>query len=109
MQELERLEFAWIASPLQPPLAMEAAERRAWRAPQSLAIGDLSLVPSGLEMRGFANLWPIAFATRFAGFPLLALVLAALGVFLACAVAMVLGFRRAVRADRSAASSDIAP
>jgi hypothetical protein len=68
--ERERLHFAWIASPLEPPLALDGEERARWTPPSSLASDELSLQPSGLEMRGFANLWPLAFATRFAGFPL---------------------------------------
>jgi hypothetical protein len=68
--ERERLHYAWIASPLQPPLALEDEERARWTPPSALAPEELSLAPSGLEMRGFANLWPIAFATRFPGFPL---------------------------------------
>jgi hypothetical protein len=68
--ERERLHYAWIASPLEPPLALDEAERARWTPPAALTPDELSLVPSGLEMRGFANLWPIAFATRFPGFPL---------------------------------------
>ncbi|MBK9384908.1 MAG: hypothetical protein IPN34_08845 [Planctomycetes bacterium] len=68
--ERERLHYAWIASPLEAPLALEAEERARWTPAATLAPDELSLLPSGLEMRGFANLWPIAFATRFAWFPL---------------------------------------